>query len=220
MNIASATFYMRALPGENPGTFALESAMDELSILLKMDPIELRLANYADKAPAQRTAFLHQKFKGVLPARRRKIRPEVQNVIRFQAACVSLDGARMGWGMATATPYPAHRFPNQARIRLQLDRDGGLSAVGAAATQDLGTGAYTVCTQMTAMLTDLPFERVKFELGDTNLPPGGVSGGSSTTAGVGQALSEAAEKLRQAVFRSWPQDKSGSPLAGLTKANR
>jgi xanthine dehydrogenase YagR molybdenum-binding subunit len=123
------------------------------------------------------------------------------------------DGACVGWGMATAT-YPANRFPNQARIRLMLDRDGGVRAIGAAATQDLGTGAYTVCTQMTAMLVGLPFERVKFELGDSNLPPGGVSGGSATTAGVGQALSEAAGKLRETMLKR-AQENSASPLAGL-----
>ena len=123
------------------------------------------------------------------------------------------DGACVGWGMATAT-YPANRFPNQARIRLMLDRDGGVRAIGAAATQDLGTGAYTVFTQMTAMLVGLPFERVKFELGDSNLPPGGVSGGSASTAGVGQALSEAAGKLREALLKR-AQEDSESPLAGL-----
>ena len=209
VNISSPTF-MRA-PGENPGTFALESAMDELAIALKMDPVQLRLANYTDRAPHDELPFSTSNVKECYRLGAEKFgwarrNPEVGSM---RAA----DGSRIGWGMATAT-YPAHRFPNQARIRFMLDRDGGLRAVGAVATQDIGTGAYTVGTQMTAMLVDLPFERVKFELGDTNLPPGGVSGGSATTAGVGQALSEAAVKLRQAVLEL-AQKKGALPVAGL-----
>jgi xanthine dehydrogenase YagR molybdenum-binding subunit len=209
-NIASATF-MRA-PGENPGTYALESAMDELAIALKMDPVKLRLVNYADRAPHNGLPFSTSNVKECY-----RLGAEKFGWFRRNPAPGSMrapDGSRMGWGMATAT-YPAHRFPNQARIRLMLDRDGGVRAIGAAATQDLGTGAYTVCSQMTAMLVGLPFERVKFELGDTNLPPGGVSGGSATTAGLGQALSEAAGKLREAMLKR-AQENSASPLTGLT----
>lgn len=207
VNIASTTF-MRA-PGENPGMYALESAMDELAVALGMDPVELRLANYADKAPRNDLPFSTSNVKECY-----RLGAERFGWSRRTAAARSmrgLNGTHVGWGMATAT-YPGHRFPNQARIRLTLDRDGDVRAVGAAATQDLGTGAYTVCTQMTAMLVGLPFERVRFELGDTNLPPGGVSGGSATTAGVGQALSEAAEKLRESLLALAPK---ASPLAGL-----
>ncbi len=212
VNLASATF-MRA-PGENPGVFALESAMDELAVALRMDPVQLRLANYTAKAPHNDLPFSTSNVKECYQLGAEKFgwakrHPEPRSMR-------GPDGARVGWGMAAAT-YPAHRFPNQARIRLTVDRDGGLSAVGACATQELGTGAYTVCTQMTAMLIDLPFERVKFELGDTNLPPGGVSGGSATTAGLGHALSHAAEKLREALLKL-AQEDAASPLAKLKPA--
>jgi xanthine dehydrogenase YagR molybdenum-binding subunit len=213
VNIASATF-MRA-PGENPGTYALESAMDELAIALKMDPVELRLANYAENAPHNGLPFSTLNLRACYQLGAEKFGWSRRNPT--VGAMRAVDGARVGWGMATAT-YPAYRFPNQARIRIMADRDGGVRAVGAAATQDLGTGAYTVFTQMTAMLVDLPFERARFELGDTNLPPGGVSGGSATTAGVGQALSEAAEKLRGALL-AIAQESAGSPLAELTPAD-
>ncbi|HEY4247949.1 MAG TPA: xanthine dehydrogenase family protein molybdopterin-binding subunit [Lacunisphaera sp.] len=209
VNIASTTF-MRA-PGENPGTFALESAMDELAIALKIDPVQLRLVNYTDKAPHNDLPFSTSNVKECYRLGAEKFGWHLRNP--EPRSMTGPRGERVGWGMATAT-YPGHRFPNQARIRVFVDRDGGLSAIGASATQDLGTGAYTVCTQMTAMLVGLPFERVKFELGDTNLPPGGVSGGSATTAGVGQALSEAAGKLREAALEI-AQGKIDSPLAGL-----
>ncbi len=209
VNIASAT-YMRA-PGENPGTYALESAMDELAVALNMDPVALRLVNYTDKAAHNGRPFSTTNLKACY-----RLGAEKFGWAKRNAAVGSMrapDGARVGWGMATAT-YPARRFPNQARIRIMADRDGGVRAVGAAATQDLGTGAYTVFTQMTARLVGLPFERVKFELGDTNLPPGSVSGGSATTAGIGQALSEAAEKLRAALLKI-AQEIDASPLARL-----
>lgn len=209
VNIASATF-MRA-PGENPGSFALESAMDELAVALKIDPVHLRVINYTDRPPHNDLPFSTSNVKECYRLGAEKFgwakRTPEPGSMRGD------DGSRIGWGMATAS-YPGHRFPNQARIRLSLGRDGKLWAAGACATQDLGTGAYTVCTQMTAMLVDLPFEHVTFELGDTRLPPGGVSGGSSTTAGVGQALTEAAEQLREAFLKICEKDEN-SPLAGL-----
>lgn len=212
VNRASATF-MRA-PGENPGMFALESAMDELAVALKMDPVALRITNHATAAPHNDLPFSTNNLLECYRWGAEKFgwssrRPEVGAMRRA-------DGARIGWGMATAT-YPAHRMQNQARIRLRLERDG-VSATGACATQDLGTGAYTVCTQMTAMLVGLPFERVRFELGDTDLPPGGVSGGSSTTAGVGQALTEAADKLREVALKRAAEIGS-QVFAGLTAAD-
>lgn len=185
--------------------------MDELAMALKMDPVELRLANYTAHAPHNGLPFSTSNLKECYRLGAEKFGWAKRNPA--PASMRAPTGERIGWGMATAT-YPGHRFPNQARIRLMLDRDEKLRAVGAAATQDLGTGAYTVFTQMTAMLTGLPLERAKFELGDSNLPPGGVSGGSATTAGIGQALSEAAEKLRESVLKL-AQKKSDSPLAGL-----
>ena len=206
-NIASATF-MRA-PGENPGTFALESALDELAYELKIDPLQLRLTNYSEKAPSTDLPFSTKALKDCY-----RIAADKFGWARRNPGPESMraPNGRLGWGMATAT-YPGHRFPNQARIRLAMD-NGVVRAVGQCATQDLGTGAYTVCTQMTAMLTGMPMERTRFELGDSHLPPGGVSGGSSTTAGVGQALSEAANKLRDALHKLINNGQP-SPLAGL-----
>ncbi len=210
VNIASATF-MRA-PGENPGTFALETAMDELAYKLGIDPLALREINYSDAAPSTGLPFSTKSLREAyrLGAERFGWAPRA----RGAPATRTRDGRRIGRGMATAT-YPAHRFPNQARIKVHIGPDGEVRAIGQCATQDLGTGAYTACAQMTAMVTGLPMERVTFELGDTRLPAGGVSGGSATTAGVGQALSEAATKLRDHLLQIAKRD-AHSPLASST----
>src|SRR5258708_5547635 len=208
VNVASTTF-MRA-PGECPGTYALESAMDELSIALNMDPVQLRLANYAEKHPQTGLPWSTKHLKECYQVAGDKFGWSQRNP--QPGSMRSSDGRLMGWGMATAT-YPARRFPNTARIRLMLDEKGELRAEGASATQDLGTGAYTVCTQITASLVGLSADKVKFLLGDTLLPPAGTSGGSATTAGVGQALSEAAIELRTALLKI--ADAENSPFKGL-----
>ena len=207
-NVSSATF-MRA-PGENPGMFALESAMDELAVALKMDPLQLRLANYSDAPPAKDLPFSTKFLKDCYRIGAEKFGWSKRSA--EPGSMKSADGKKIGWGMATAT-YPGHRFASQARIRL-INDNGTVRVVGQCATHDLGTGAWTVCTQMTAMLVGLPMERAKFELGDTYLPPGGVSGGSATTASVGQALSEAHTKLRDALHKLI-NNGAPSPLAGL-----
>lgn len=203
--------YMRA-PGESPGTFALESAMDELAYALGMDPVQLRLVNYAEKHPhtGQPWSSKHLRECYELGAEkfgwsRRDPKP---------GSMRDRQGRRVGWGMATAT-YPGMKFPGAARIRLSLDPRGGLRAVGAAATQDLGTGTWTIGAQMTASLIGLPIERVKFELGDSDLPKSGVSGGSTTAASVAQALGDASDSLKAALLRL-ANDDAHSPLAGLS----
>src|SRR5207237_6389495 len=99
--------------------------------------------------------------------------------------------ALVGWGMATAT-YPAHRRPAAAMARLLLDG----TALVRSGTQDLGTGTYTVMTQVAADALALAPERIDFELGDTLMPPAGVSGGSTTVASVAPAVKAACEAAR------------------------
>ena len=196
VNVAPPTF-MRA-PGEAPGLFALESAMDELAERLHLDPVQLRLANYAEHHPDSGLPWSAKSLGDCY-----RVGADAFGWFDRDPTVKSTrtrDGRRLlGTGMATAT-YPALRFPATARIRLYSDRDG-VRAIGAAATQDLGTGAYTVFTQITADLTGLPLDRTRFELGDSDLPAAGVSGGSSTTASVGQALADASIELRAALLK-------------------
>jgi xanthine dehydrogenase YagR molybdenum-binding subunit len=209
LNIATPTF-MRA-PGENPGLFALESAMDELAAEAGIDPLEFRKLNYAEKNPHTGMPWSSKKLMECYQAGADRFGWAKRNL--KPGSMRAPDGRRMGWGMATAT-YPAHYFPATARIRMTVDNTGAVRAIGASATQDLGTGMWTVGTQMTASLVGLPLDRTRFELGDSRLPPAGVSGGSSSTNSVGQALAEAAVSLKTALLKL-ATDAGKSPLQGL-----
>jgi xanthine dehydrogenase YagR molybdenum-binding subunit len=119
----------------------------------------------------------------------------------------------IGWGMATAT-YPAHRSPASASARLL--RDG--SVIVMSGTQDLGTGTYTIMTQIAAATLGVPAGRVRFELGDTALPKAPVSGGSMTAASVGPAVQNACAALREKILTTARSD-AASPLHGMDEPN-
>lgn len=203
LNTGTPTF-MRA-PGEASGTFALESAMDELAHALKMDPIELRLRNYAETDPQKELPFSSKSLRQcyALGAQkfgwaRRNPQPRSQR-----------DGRSLvGWGMATAT-YPTFRLPAQAQVELRPDG----SVRVASGTQDLGTGTYTILRQIVADALQLPLQRIHVEIGDTLLPQAPVSGGSMTAASVGSAVQAAALDLRQRIVESTRAD-TASPLHG------
>jgi xanthine dehydrogenase YagR molybdenum-binding subunit len=204
VNVAPPT-YMRA-PGECTGTYALESAMDELAYALRMDPIELRLKNHADRDPVAGKPWSSKHLKECYTrgaerfgwARRT---PEPRSM---------RDGDLLvGWGMATAV-YPGYRTASSARVKLTADG----RALVQSATQDLGTGSYTVFTQIAADALGLPVERVTFELGDTDLPEAPGSGGSASAASVSEALLSVAGALK-AKLVAWAAAFPGSPLAGL-----
>jgi xanthine dehydrogenase YagR molybdenum-binding subunit len=209
LNLATPTF-MRA-PGENPGLFALESAMDELAAAAGIDPLQLRLINFAEKNPETKLPWSSNQLRECYRIGADRFGWAKRNPT--PGSMRSPDGRLIGYGMATAT-YPAHEFPATASIRLMVDNTGAVRAIGASATQDLGTGMWTVGTQMTASLVGLPVERTKFELGDSQLPPAGVSGGSSSTNSVAQALADAAVSLKAALLKL-ATDAGNSPLAGL-----
>lgn len=210
LNIASPTF-MRA-PGETPGSFALESAMDELAYKLDMDPLQLRLANYAEKHPQTGQPWSSKQLRQCYELGAQKFNWAARNP--KPGSMRTPDGRLMGWGMATAA-YPAMTFPGTARIRLMSDGRDGVQALGAAATQDLGTGTWTIGQQITASETGLPLEKVRFELGDSKLPASGVSGGSATAASITLALSGAARSLKAELLKVAAADPN-SPLAGST----
>jgi xanthine dehydrogenase YagR molybdenum-binding subunit len=119
----------------------------------------------------------------------------------------------IGWGMATAA-YPAHRLPAAASARLL--RDG--SVIVQSGTQDLGTGTYTIMTQIAAQTLGVPVGKVRFELGDTVLPPAPVSGGSMTAASVGPAVQGACRALYEKIAAAVVEDAI-SPLRGLNAAD-
>ena len=203
--------YMRA-PGEASGMFALESAMDELAYELKMDPIELRLKNYAETDQEEKKPFssksLRQCYEQGAKAfgwDKRQANPEPRSV---------RDGRWLvGYGMATAT-YPTHRSACHALARINADG----TALVQAGTQDLGTGTWTVMTQIAAATLGLPLDKVRFELGDTLLPETPVSGGSQTAASAGPAVQAVCQQaLAQLVQRAIADEKS--PLHGAAEGD-
>ncbi|MGI8437036.1 MAG: xanthine dehydrogenase family protein molybdopterin-binding subunit [Chthoniobacterales bacterium] len=201
VNVSTPTF-MRA-PGECPGTYALECAMDELSYALKLDPVQLRMINHAEKHPTKDVPF---SAKFLLDCYRQGA--EKFGWAQRKAEPKSMKDGEMlvGWGMATAT-YPAHKWAAAAKAILQADG----SATVQCATHDLGTGAYTAFTQISSEQLGVPFERVKFELGNSGYPFGPVAGGSNSTATVGTAIHEVALLLHQALAELAVKDEK-SPL--------
>ncbi len=196
--------YMRA-PGEAPGTFAMESALDELARGLNMDPLELRLKNYAEIDPEKKVPF---SSKGLRECYQRaaekfgwdkwKASPEPRSV---------RDGKWLvGYGMASAT-YPTNR--SQSSADACINSDG--TALVTAGSQDLGTGTWTVMTQVSAGTLGLPMDKVRFELGDSILPKTPVSGGSQTAASTGSAVYAACEEVMQKLIGMALSD-AASPL--------
>jgi len=198
--------FMRA-PGEASGTFGLESAMDELAYQLKLDPIEFRLKNYAEKDPEKDRPWSSKSLRECY-----RTGAERFGWSKRQQEPRSLkDGHRLvGYGMASAV-YPTRRSPSSASIR--LNADGTLSV--AAGTQDLGTGTYTIMTQIAAQMFGVTPSRVKFRLGDTMLPKTPVSGGSQTAASTGSAVHAAAQALSEKLIQMAVSDAQ-SPLSGLS----
>ena len=196
-------------PGLATGTFALEVAMDELAYELGIDPLELRVRNYAMKEPHSGKEFSSKYLRECYRDAAERFGWSKRN-----PAPRSMRNGRylMGWGLGTAT-YPAHAQAAAAMATLLPDG----SAVVQSGTQDLGTGTYTSMTQIAAEALGVPVEKVRFELGDTSLPPAPVSGGSMTSASVGPAVLSACDMLREKVIAQVVRDER-SPLHGFTPA--
>ena len=186
LNAATPTF-MRA-PGESSGSFALESAMDELAYAVGLDPLEVRLRNHADSDPSKQLPFSSKSLRECYSVGAERFGWS-RRVPR--ARSMRDGGLLVGMGVASAT-YPTNRSAASALVRLSSDGTAHVFA----GTQDLGTGAYTVFSQVAAEELGIPVSSVRFELGDTNFPMGPVSGGSQTTASVGNAVSVAARSAR------------------------
>ncbi len=183
--------YMRA-PGEASGNFALESAMDELAVALEMDPLELRLRNYADADATTRKPFAS---KGLRACYERGAEAFGWHNRVAQPGSMRDGRTLIGMGMATAT-YPTNRMAASASVRLSPDG----TALVRSGTQDIGTGTYTTMAQIAADELGLPLARVRVELGDSRLPPAPVSGGSMTTASVLPAVRDAAAQVRDKIL--------------------
>jgi xanthine dehydrogenase YagR molybdenum-binding subunit len=179
-------------PGAVPGLYATESALNELADQLRIDPVRLRVLNepkideglglpFSSRHLLECFELGAQKFGWA------KRTPEVGSMKR--------DGLTLGWGMAGCS-WLAGRFAAAASVHL---RDDGTARV-ACATQDIGTGTYTILAQLVAEKTGLPLDRIEVALGDTSLPAGPVSGGSLATSSVIPAVFTSADNAIQALL--------------------
>jgi xanthine dehydrogenase YagR molybdenum-binding subunit len=205
LDVGTPTF-MRA-PGETSGSFALESAMDEMSYQLNMDPLAFRLKNYAEMEPQEKKPWSSKSLRECYEKGADKFGWSRRNP---KPRSMREGNTLIGFGMATAT-YPANRSEASAIARILPDG----TAMVASGTQDLGTGTYTVMTQVAADALGFPMEKTTFALGDSSLPHAPVSGGSQSVASVSPAVREAASQARAKLIAMAIAD-SGSPLAGAS----
>jgi xanthine dehydrogenase YagR molybdenum-binding subunit len=187
-----ATTDMRG-PGRVPGLFATESAMNELAEQLKIDPVRLRMMNEPKIDESLGIPFSSRHLVECFELGAEKFgwskrTPEVGSMKR--------DGLIVGWGMAGCS-WVAARFNAEASVQL---RDDGTARV-ACATQDIGTGTYTILAQLTSQKTGLPLNQIEAVLGATSLPAGPLSGGSMATGSIIPAVFAAADNAIAALLR-------------------
>jgi xanthine dehydrogenase YagR molybdenum-binding subunit len=206
--------YTRA-PGEAPGTFALEVAMDELAAKLNMDPLELRLKNYADRDEDKNLPWSGKLLRECY---QRGAERFGWSGDRREPRAMRDGHTLVGRGMATSV-YPARRSPASALARLNADG----TVLVEAGSQDLGGGTYTIMTQIAADALGVPVSLITFRLGDTRYPETPVSGGSQTAATTGTAVDSAARALRLKIFELATADPrlsvSGAKVEDLSIAN-
>lgn len=185
---------MRA-PGEAVGQIALECAMDELAEQLNLDPVELRRRNEPEQDPSKDIPFSTRQL----------------------IACIDQAAEQFGWNQRHAKPASQlegdwwigtgmaaaargnQLQPSEARATLQVDKSKtlGVKAVIETDMTDIGTGSYTVFSQVAADLLGLPIDHIEMKLGDSALPPASGSGGSWGAASAGSSIYLACEQLRE-----------------------
>ena len=196
---------MRA-PGAVSGMFALESALDELSYQLEMDPLELRLKNYAEVDPANGKPY---STKALRECYRRGAEKFGWDKRKPTPRSMREGNELVGYGMSTGIWYA---FQQPATVKVVLKADG--TAKLTSATSDIGPGTYTVMTIIAAEYLGIAPEKISFGLGDTQMPKAPVQGGSWTTASVGSAVHGAAMKLKGRLLALAQKDKN-SLLQGV-----
>jgi xanthine dehydrogenase YagR molybdenum-binding subunit len=192
-------------PGEATGSFALESALDELSYALKMDPIALRLKNYTEKDPERNLPWSSKYLK----------------------ECYELGADRIGWENRPAKPgaqregewmvgygigcgaFGAYRSRTTAKIRLMADGTVNIQS----ATSDIGPGTGTAMTLIASDILGIPAGKIVFELGNSAFPQAPTQGGSATVSSVGSAVHDACLAIQQKFYAlSGLPENSSSPI--------
>ena len=194
---------MRA-PGEAPGVFALECALDELAHKANIDPVDFRVHNYAEFNEYENKPWSGKKLRECYQRGGDKFGWSRRN--RKPGSIGAADGSQIGFGMATAI-YPAGQ--QKAGATAILNRDGTVTV--RSATHEIGTGTYTAMSQFAADTLGIPIDKVHFELGDSQFPEAPNNGGSWLTSSVAPAVMGACRELKKKVVDlagGWPNDSA------------
>lgn len=188
MNIILPT-YTRA-PGKSTGSFALESAMDELAYKLKLDPVEFRIKNEPETDPSSGKPF---SSRSLVECLRKGAEAFGWSKRKFEPRSVRVGDYLIGYGVGCGT-YPARQRETSALVKLKREGDTVNASVELAAS-DLGTGTYTILAQVAAETLGIPMNRVGIKIGDSSLPPAAGSVGSVGAASFANAVADACEKI-------------------------
>jgi xanthine dehydrogenase YagR molybdenum-binding subunit len=191
--------FMRS-PPEVPYMFALESAMDELAVELNMDPVELRRINDTTKEPIGGNPYTSRSLMACYDEAAKAFGWDKR---KAQPKSMAEGDWLIGWGCAT-TCYPSQMAPAAARIRLQRDGRTRVEIAG----HEIGNGAYTVIGQAAAERLGVGIEKVSVVIGDSDLPPAPVAGGSNSTASTCSAVITVCDQIRQRLFKALNPNES------------
>jgi xanthine dehydrogenase YagR molybdenum-binding subunit len=191
--------FMRS-PPEVPYMFALESTMDELAVKLNMDPIELRRINDTPKEPIEGKPYTSRSLMACYDEAAKAFGWASRN---SQPKSMSEGDWLIGYGCAT-TCYPTQMAPAAARVRLQRDGRVRIEIAG----HEIGNGAYTVIGQAAAERLGVPFDKVSVFIGDSDLPPAPVAGGSNSTASTCSAVITVCDQIRRRLFKALAPEES------------
>ena len=194
---------MRA-PSAATALFALESAMDELAVAQKLDPLELRLRCYSDRDQNEDKPF---RSKALRECYRQGAEAFGWSKRNPQPRSMRDGGDLVGWGMATGV-WEALQVP--ITVRIALTANGHVEV--ACATSDIGTGTYTIMAQVAADMLGVPLDNITIKLGDLSLPQSPVEGGSWIATSVANGIATTAEAIRDDLLRLAKQVPN-SPLA-------
>ncbi|MBD2749224.1 xanthine dehydrogenase family protein molybdopterin-binding subunit [Microvirga sp. BT688] len=197
---------MRA-PGAATGVTAIETAMDELAYAAGIDPVELRLRNYTEVDEANKRDFTSKELRACYQLGAERFGWSKRNP---QPRSMRERRELVGWGMATGV---WEAFMQKTAARAVLGADGHLDV--STATSDIGTGTYTILTQIAADTLGVPIDKVTTRIGDSSLSKSPVQGGSWTAASAGTAVQVACRSVRETLFK-YAREMDGSPLANAS----
>jgi xanthine dehydrogenase YagR molybdenum-binding subunit len=191
-------------PSAATGVFALESAMDELAVALKLDPLELRLRCYSDDDQNNNRPYSSKRLRECYRQGAEAFGWDKRNIEPRSMR----DGSELvGWGMATGV-WDAMQMPIAVRIVLSANGHAEVSS----ATSDIGTGTHTIMAQVAADKLGLPLDSITIKLGDSTLPRSPVEGGSWLAASVSNGIATTANAVRKELLRLAKQ-MPNSPLS-------